>query len=233
MILISIIIPIYNSEKTLKKCLDSIFLDRKFSDFEVLAINDGSTDSSQTILEEYSNKYPQLHIIIQDNKGVSEARNAGLKLSVGKYITFVDSDDFVEPGYVDEIKNILDSYVADLYFFNGYEHNSNGRRILHHCKQDLFLTNSDLFDIDRMLLSAKFNAPWDKIFCSNIIKCNKLFFPKNIQLGEDILFELDYLHYIKSAVLSTKILYDYSVGDSGLSTQKYGVGAVKCFDQIF
>lgn len=96
MIEISVIIPIFNAEKTLKRCLDSI-LNQTFKNFEIICVNDGSQDKSIDILKEYKEKDNRIIIIQQENKGVSSARNAGIKIAKGKYITFIDSDDWIEP----------------------------------------------------------------------------------------------------------------------------------------
>ena len=102
---ISIVIPIYNVEKYLRKCLDSVYslnLDNK----EVILVNDGSTDTSINILNEFKNKYPnKTKIISQKNQGLSEARNIGIKNSNGKYILFIDSDDFIIPTETEEFIN--------------------------------------------------------------------------------------------------------------------------------
>lgn len=92
---ISIIIPVYNVEKYLAKCLDSILVGNAFTG-QVICVNDGSTDGSAAILEEYAQKYPNIEIITQLNVGLSAARNAGIKAAKGEYICFVDSDDYWE-----------------------------------------------------------------------------------------------------------------------------------------
>lgn len=109
---ISIIIPFYNSESYVTKCLDSL-LSQSFVDFEIIAIDDGSEDNTFLKLKEYSNKDDRIICIIQKNQGRSAARNAGLKKAVGKYITFVDSDDFVSSTY---LQNLIDgiNYGVDI-----------------------------------------------------------------------------------------------------------------------
>ena len=103
----SIIVPIYNVEGYLKKCLDSI-LNQTFVDYEIILVNDGSTDQSLSIIKEYMNKYPDVKLINQENKGLSEARNSGLKVAKGNYVLFVDSDDFIDK---DLLLNLNDNIV--------------------------------------------------------------------------------------------------------------------------
>ncbi|MEG0087047.1 MAG: glycosyltransferase, partial [Niameybacter sp.] len=93
---LSIIVPVYNVEKYLPKCIESI-LAQSFTDFEVILIDDGATDKSGEICEEYANKDTRIKIIHKENGGLSSARNAGIELSNGNYIGFVDSDDFIHP----------------------------------------------------------------------------------------------------------------------------------------
>ena len=103
----SIVVPIYNVEGYLKKCLDSI-LNQTFVDYEIILVNDGSTDQSLSIIKEYMNKYPDIMLINQENKGLSEARNSGLKAARGNYVLFVDSDDFIDK---DLLLNLNDSII--------------------------------------------------------------------------------------------------------------------------
>lgn len=103
----SIIVPIYNVEGYLKKCLDSI-LNQTFVDYEIILVNDGSTDQSLSIIKGYMSKYPDIKLINQENKGLSEARNAGFKAARGNYVLFVDSDDFIDK---DLLLNLNDSII--------------------------------------------------------------------------------------------------------------------------
>lgn len=107
MIKYSFIVPVYNMEKYLKKCLDSL-VKQTFSDFEIVIVNDGSTDKSEKIIEKYKNKYPNIKVINQKNKGLSEARNEGVKKAKGKYIIFIDSDDYVEKKLLEQIDKKID-----------------------------------------------------------------------------------------------------------------------------
>ncbi len=109
---LSIIIPIYNSEKYLKECIDSILNNKTKYNYEILVINDGSTDSSLKILKEYKDK--RIKIINQKNGGAAKARNNGLDNAVGKYISFIDSDDFIKENYIETLMNEAISYDADI-----------------------------------------------------------------------------------------------------------------------
>lgn len=111
--LVSIIIPIYNAEKYLKKCIQSI-LEQTYSNIEVILVNDGSTDKSRDICDEYARQESRIHVIHQDNSGVSAARKNGLKKSMGNYIAFIDSDDWVEDTFVEKMYNVALEKNADM-----------------------------------------------------------------------------------------------------------------------
>ena len=104
----SIVIPVYNTEEYLDKCLSSVF-GQSFSDFEVIVVNDGSTDSSEKIVSDYMKKYSNLKFFCKENGGLSSARNYGVSLCSGDYILFLDSDDYFETGLLE----VLDREVSD------------------------------------------------------------------------------------------------------------------------
>ena len=115
--LISIIVPVYNVEEYLKQCLDSI-LEQTFSNYEVILVNDGSTDSSGLICQEYAEKDARFRYFEKENGGQSEARNYGIEQAQGEYLTFVDSDDWVTETYIEELYSKLRHYNADISITN-------------------------------------------------------------------------------------------------------------------
>lgn len=120
---VSVIVPVYNSEKFLSRCLDSIVAQK--GSFEIIAVNDGSTDKSGQILEAYAQKYKNIIVVNQENKGVSAARNQGMAKANGKYITFVDSDDWLEPDALARAVSILRQDSPDILlvgFYDVYDH---------------------------------------------------------------------------------------------------------------
>ena len=114
--MISVIIPVYNVEKYLRECLDSV-LNQSFDDLEIICVNDGSTDNSLNILKEYHKKDARIKIITQENKGLSSARNTGLEQSTGNYIYFIDSDDYIENNALSEVYNLAESKDLDMVIF--------------------------------------------------------------------------------------------------------------------
>jgi glycosyltransferase involved in cell wall biosynthesis len=107
--LISIVVPVYNVESYLEKCIDSI-LNQSYSNFELILVNDGSTDNSGKICSDFEKKDSRIKVINKDNGGLSDARNHGIDIASGRYITFIDSDDFVEVDYIFYLYNLLKKY---------------------------------------------------------------------------------------------------------------------------
>lgn len=125
---ISVIMPVYNAEKWLERCLDSIVL-QTYENLEILCVNDGSTDGSLKILEKYAAKDKRIRIITQENKGLSGARNTGMKYMTGDYFTFIDSDDWLQLGAYQKFVNVLkkEERTIDIFLFNGLTLSENTR----------------------------------------------------------------------------------------------------------
>ena len=124
--ILSIIIPVYNVSRYLSKCLDSILnQDIAYKDYEIIVVNDGSTDNSGEIAQEYANKYSNIRLISQDNQGLSGARNTGISVARGEYIQFVDSDDFLEPNMLGKLLNRVQRDKLDVQRFNYQNVNEN------------------------------------------------------------------------------------------------------------
>ncbi len=118
MLKLSIIIPIYNVEKFLPACLDSLYQqDLAESDYEIVCVIDGATDGSREVVEEYAKKHTNILLVEQENRGVSAARNNGLRRASGEYVWFVDGDDMIAPNCIGRICAELDKYQADIFEF--------------------------------------------------------------------------------------------------------------------
>ena len=116
---VSIIIPVYNSERTLERCLDSV-INQTYKNIEILIVNDGSKDKSLEIMKEYQKKDNRIMVINQENKGLSGARNAGLDKATGEYVTFIDSDDYIKANLIKDTIEIFNRYNCDVVR-NNYE----------------------------------------------------------------------------------------------------------------
>ena len=192
--LVSIIIPVYNAERTLCKCLDSI-LGQDFNNYEIILVNDGSKDSSLDICNEYGSKHHNISVINQNNAGVSSARNAGLDIAKGDWITFIDSDDYIEVGFF----NCLDTYNEDLIILNSKNLSPSGN-----ISDSLFSkTNNQLHEksnithfISNNIDNTLYRAPWAKFYKKELIQ--DIRFDTNMKIGEDSHFVFRYLCNIKT-----------------------------------
>ena len=181
---ISIIIPVYNGKKYLSRCLESI-LNQTYKDFEIIAINDGSTDESEQILKEYASKYPQIiKHKEQTNSGIAVTRNNGLKMAEGEYVTFIDDDDFLDADYLETYMGYAQEYNLDVVVGGFKRPNSTGK----------IMKKVELPIKSNKAEWAKFRylTPWAKIYKTSYIKENKIEFLDN-NVGEDTYFELQAL----------------------------------------
>lgn len=208
--LISIIVPIYNSKKTLCRCVDSI-LNQTFTDWELLLIDDGSKDKSGEICDEYTANDFRIKTFHKVNGGVSSARNIGLDNASGKWVTFVDSDDWVYPDYLNNYVRCLDDNI-DLVVqgFNSDKPLFSDENL----SENKYFSNFDgsIFDgIPILLKNDILGFLWIKLFNNTIIKKYKLRFNEKLNLSEDEEFILRYLVYCKKIIAIDEIGYFYNV----------------------
>lgn len=180
--LISVIIPVYNVEKDLKKCIDSI-VNQTYKNLEIILINDGSKDNSAEICRQYAEKDDRIIFVSRENRGVSATRNEGIDLAHGDYFSFIDSDDYLEPDAYEYLLNIVSEHKVDAV---NYEHfiTFPDKEIIH----KLADSNYGLFDKKSAQYQLLCNFPFacDKLFSKKIIKGLK--FDESIFRGEDSLF---------------------------------------------
>lgn len=190
--MISIIIPIYNSEKTLSQCIDSI-LSQKYSDFEVLLIDDGSTDESGKICDEYAELDKRIRVFHQKNQGVSAARNLGLDHIKGEFVTFCDSDDWVEDTW---LLDYIDNYHGEDVLYQNARWWKNTEIL---SDRDVSLSPSmETFDrIKKLYLANTLFYIWSGLWRSDIIKQYHLRFP-NVKLWEDGIWSCQFCAHIQS-----------------------------------
>lgn len=206
----SIIVPIYNAEKTLRRCLGSL-LSQTYRDFEVLMIENGSMDSSNAICRECAAKDPRfiLHAC-EDNKGPSEARNIGLDRASGTYIAFLDSDDYVEPDYLEVLFENFQS--ADAVFFGYHQISIDGGGLGDHIPQIIgskgyYETLIELYEQDL------FGYTWIKAFRRDAIGNHR--FSKELNLLEDEVFACEVLTEPKRIKVIPKAILNYVTGNAG------------------
>lgn len=206
---ISIIIPIYNAEKYLKECLDSV-ITQDYQNIEAILVNDGSTDNSRSICEEYEKKDKRIKFLEQKNQGVSAARNFALKKATGDIIVFLDADDYFEQN---AIKNIVESIGENDFLCFGYKevYTNRTKRIL---KAENINDKKTIKD-SIMENDGIGGYLWNKAFKSKIIKDNNILFRNDIHFCEDLVFVMEYFKYVKNALYIRKPLYNYRMRKSG------------------
>lgn len=203
---ISIIVPVYNAQKYLKKCIDSI-INQTYKNIEILLINDGSKDNSLKICKEYEKKDSRIIVIDKQNKGVSNTRNVGIKKSTGDYIVFIDSDDWLELDAIETMYNIIKDKNLDMvrfnYQINGIPQNS--------------YTNVE--DFEKNILNGNIPAyVWIFIFKKQFIK--NILFKEDISMMEDTTFIVELLEKKPKLLLSDKVIYNYYLSENSLSRGK-------------
>lgn len=186
----SVIIPVYNAEKTLNRCVDSI-LNQKFKDYEIILVNDGSADKSLELCRAYSDKYSNIVTVDKINGGASSARNAGLEIAQGEYILFVDSDDYVQQNYFDEFEK-FDLKNGLLVYTNKWKRNGTDELIQRQISNDM--NDKSLFEQVRYLIDSRtVNGPYPKKFSRKLIEQNHIRFDVRMPVAEDFIFCLSYL----------------------------------------
>ncbi|MBO5398561.1 MAG: glycosyltransferase [Clostridia bacterium] len=209
---ISIIIPVYNAEETLERCLNSVILQKDVST-EIICINDGSKDNSLKILKEYETKYDNIVVINQDNKGVSEARNAGLEIAKGDYIMFVDADDYL---LENSLSTIDLSENLDLYKF-GFAFLDN--KVYSETKYEdkkICLNDNNFGEVFANILNnVDENMVWGQLFKRELL--DNVRFNKKYFFGEDILFNAYVLTNVKTIRYISSIIYYYERRDNSVT----------------
>jgi len=211
---ISIIIPIYNAELYIKRCIDSV-IGQTYKNLEILLIDDGSTDNSGKICDEYAGKDERIRVFHKRNEGVSTALNVGLMNFTGKYIGFVDSDDWVEPDMFKELHNAIKKHNATFSVVNFYNDSDTVSTAAVNFKK---IPKKVLNQLELLTYSADMqnyigfaHARWNKLYSADFIKKNNLTFNSNFKTAEDMMFSYDLMlaDDCCSAVYNDKPLYHY------------------------
>ena len=209
--MISVIVPVYNRKETLGRCVQSL-RSQTYEELEIILVDDGSTDGSGALCTELSKEDVRIRVIRKENGGVSSARNAGIEAAKGDYLMFADSDDYVEPDMAEKmLKGIGDDDIA----ICGFHHHYQGRDIIRipdvpgHSGEENFLA---------LYGQGFLNMPWNKLYRRKL--AGK--FDEDLSLGEDLLFNLDYLQRVDGISVVKEALCHYMQDDTGvsLSSQK-------------
>lgn len=219
--LISVIIPVYQVEKYLERCINSV-INQTYDNLEIILIDDGSKDKSGKICDEYSKIDSRILVVHTENQGVSSARNTGIDNATGDYVLFCDADDFVQSDWCDRLYRSFKSMTNVLPVCNYYRICGN---ILKTNKKDIcdaydeIITSKDFFLLNKGELLG---IPWNKLYSRNIIENNKIRFNESLSLGEDLIFVLDYIMCSRCDFKIINIpLYNYSIGNNEGLSEKY------------
>ena len=230
---ISVIIACFNVEKYLEQCMDSI-VNQTFKNLEIITVNDGSTDQSLTILQKYKQSDDRIIIINQKNQGLSGARNSGIDIASGKYLMFIDGDDWINSETISATINSLIHKKTDIVLFSyikEYENKSVKKFILSENKIfdsiEIKKLYKRLFGLSGIELAKPEHADslvtaWGKLYKTEIIKENKLQFVDCKLIGtEDLLFNIYYFNFIQSAAYLHECLYHYRKNNNSSLTSTY------------
>ncbi|MEG0740889.1 MAG: glycosyltransferase [Clostridia bacterium] len=216
-VMVSIIMPVYNAQKTLARCLDSV-LSQSYSALEVLAIDDGSTDDSLAILHRYAQVDTRLRVLTQANSGVAASRNRAINAATGEYLQFVDSDDLLPLDSTANMVLALQSQHCELTIAPYTEVLGSQRQTRGFLRRDAVLTRDMLLDnLSAHPTSFFYAVMWNKLYRRDLIVLNSIRCDARLDWGEDFAFNMRYFAHVEHvAVLSTPV-YDYIRNMTGLS----------------
>ena len=216
--LVSVIIPVYNGERYIDKCVESV-LKQTYERIEIILINDGSTDKSGCICGTYANKYEQINTFQIFNRGPSGARNIGIQNCSGDLIYFLDIDDSIEPNAIELLveqyeKHDVDLVIGDFYRVTENVKSASGNAL--NFSGDALLDKNDILRYVRKYFKIPykyilFNHIWNRLYKTDIIKNNNLLFNPELRNLEDIDFNFKYLNHVSKAAFKNTPLYNYTI----------------------
>lgn len=214
---VSVVVPIYNVEKYLRQCLESL-VNQNFDDYEIILINDGATDNSMKIAQEFEDKYKNIKLISKKNAGLGAARNTGMKYVTGKYVLFVDSDDYVSPEYISELYNVINREDSDIVICSHEKIYENKTEIVN-LEVD-FNKAYEGIEVLGHLFSRKIRCyAWDKIYKTELFFNNEVQYLEG-RLYEDILATVKLISKSKKISYINKPLYKYRIREGNITSIK-------------
>lgn len=222
---ISVIVPVYNVERYLERCINSL-LNQTYSNLEIILVNDGSTDNSGQMCDYYKNK-ANIIVIHKDNAGLGMARNTGLDVATGRYIVFVDSDDYIDDDMIQSLYEEIQKTGADTCIGGFKRVYANHTDVF---KTEILKTEYVGKEICTELLPMMFGrvegqpsvemSVWKVMFSNDIIKKNQLRFPSEREfISEDIIFDTEYYPLSQKVCISPTVGYNYCDNEDSLTTR--------------
>ena len=226
---ISVVVPVYNVRDYLRKNIESI-LAQTFTDYELILVNDGSKDDSLSILREYEQKDPRITVIDKPNGGLSDARNAGMAIASGKYIQFIDSDDFVEPQLLEKCRQKLEETGADIVIFDIYQY------FLATGKKEIIANTYDASGVYSIRTNPELivniqNCAWNKMYKLSLFKDNDIIYPWGCYY-EDLGTTYRLLARCDKVAFINEPLYDYLQDRPGNITHQFNFSVYHVLDMV-
>lgn len=198
--MVSVIVPIYNSQEYLDECIQSIIY-QSYKELEIILIDDGSTDNSRQICERYSAEDSRVVYVRKKNGGVSSSRNLGLEIAQGEYIVFVDADDYLEKGIIQHVVNVMEHDSSELVVWNATEVHGDKLKCCKPIskqpgnKEEIYASVISNYH-DKFYMGDYIRAVWGKMFRSDVIRNNNIKFDEQLYIGEDAVFLMQYISHI-------------------------------------
>ncbi|MFA9468188.1 glycosyltransferase family 2 protein [Streptococcus sp. E24BD] len=216
----SVCVPVYNAEVYLDACLQSI-MNQTEVDFEVIAVNDGSLDNSQRLIEQFSEKDSRFKLVTQDNKGLFHTRLTALEHSQGTYIVWLDADDYLETHALSYLRNLIQQSDADMVIYNHFDEFTNGSR---RCGQAIF-DDGHVFEgqkkelFEQFILSSQLTSIWRKAIKRHLFELDKVRHLPRITMGEDWIWSYYPMLVADRIVYTTEPLINYRILPTSLTSQ--------------
>lgn len=213
---VSVIIPVFNSEKYLRKCIESV-INQNYVDLEIILVDDGSTDDSGLICKEYSQNYSNITMYSQTNQGASAARNLGIKNACGKYIFFLDSDDVMCKGILNSIDKYLNKNI-DLLIGNVIHWNTRTNKEYIETNTNFVSNEKDIYKLCMKYAKKQYQIPWNpyqSFWKKDIIRAHNLLFDNKLTVGEDCDFFFNFVKFVNKIAVTNETFVKYRVDTVG------------------
>lgn len=214
---VSIIVPVYNAEKYIQNCVESL-CNQLYQNIEIILVDDGSKDESAKICDKMANNDSRVNVIHKENGGVSSARNVGIKVATGYYIMFADSDDMADKFWVKRMVELAEIWGVNFVIctYRWCQTAKEAMIPINHEKpfEPVWASTKEEFynELGYMMAHREtMFAPWNKLYVASIVKENGLNFPEDMSYGEDFLFNIKYIQYINGVIETREQLYNYIV----------------------
>lgn len=216
-ILVSVIVPIYNVEKYLAKCIESI-INQSHKNIEIILVDDGSPDSCPRICDEYAKKDKRIKVIHKKNGGVSKARNDGIDIAIGDYLVFVDADDYLAQEYIDYMLGMVFNNNCEFGFSKNCYFSNNQEQI----NDNIIIVDSN--KATALLLSQQVIVGcWNKIYKTSFLKSNNIYFSDKLFYGEGLNFIIKVANSTSKIAVGSKRVYFYRKNNSSSATSKFNI----------